>query len=436
MKRTFKNFDEYSEYYENREYKMNDVDVVENTVTVCADGEFECKNWKTAVRRFFKEINDNSLFDGWKECITECVENGIWKEKEEYNGEHVCGGWFWEVECIDEGLWYVSLTVSKEIEEESESAETVESVEETTVSETETVETEVAEKYIMRLTDDDGHVLCIKVFFGTSKEADEESERIMAETGYDVSYVRYTDSRWNSMEKKYYCGTDSKSALSVVVRKMETAEQETELNAEVAQVEAEQTEENNIPHTVNRGRKSKGLNGYEQTVFSKRLKALHENTNEKQADTAANLGVTRQSFNNWLNAVNEPDFATLIKIAKYYNTSVDYLLGLSDIESLDSNIKTSCTTTGLSQAAVEKLALWTSDDDKRKLWADYLSYYITSPDFEKALEYINKAHNCYNGDLNEDVIVKLWQVSRKIEVVTESLIELEEIPKTGYFDTS
>ena len=145
MKRTFKNFDEYSEYYENREYKMNDVDVVENTVTVCADGEFECKNWKTAVRRFFKEINDNSLFDGWKECITECVENGIWKEKEEYNGEHVCGGWFWEVECIDEGLWYVSLTVSKEIEEESESAETVESVEETTVSETETVE-ETAEQ--------------------------------------------------------------------------------------------------------------------------------------------------------------------------------------------------------------------------------------------------------------------------------------------------
>ena len=120
----------------------------------------------------------------------------------------------------------------------------VESVEETTVSVLETVETEIAEKYILRLTDEDGFVFCIKVFVGTSKEADEESERVMAETGYDVSYVRYTDSRWNSMEKKYYCGTDSKSALSVVVRKTETAEQETELNAEVAQVEAEQTAEN------------------------------------------------------------------------------------------------------------------------------------------------------------------------------------------------
>ena len=116
-------------------------------------------------------------------------------------------------------------------------------MEETTVSETETVETEIAEKLIMRLSDDDGNVLGVKIFVGTYKQADEEAERIMAETGYDVSYVRYTDSRWNSMEKKYYCGTDSKSALSVVVRKTETAEQETELNAEVAQVEAEQTAE-------------------------------------------------------------------------------------------------------------------------------------------------------------------------------------------------
>lgn len=149
-----------------------------------------------------------------------------------------------ESDIEEYGVYAGQYDVKEQTEETApEAAETVESVEETTVSETETVETEVAEKYIMRLTDDDGHVLCIKVFVGTSKEADEESERVMAETGYDVSYVRYTDSRWNSMEKKYYCGTDSKSALSVVVRKTETAEQETELNAEVAEVKAEQTAE-------------------------------------------------------------------------------------------------------------------------------------------------------------------------------------------------
>ena len=112
-------------------------------------------------------------------------------------------------------------------------------------------------------------------------------------------------------------------------------------------------------NNTGKGRKSKGLNGYEQTVFSKRLKALHENTNEKQADTAANLGVTRQSFNNWL-------------------------LGLSDIESLDSNIKTSCTTTGLSQAAVEKLSA-------HKIKKSITSQIIESKEFWDIIQSIQSA---------------------------------------------
>lgn len=96
------------------------------------------------------------------------------------------------------------------------------------ISEVEQPESEITEKYIMRLTDDDGHVLCIKVFVGTSKEADEESERIMAETGYDVSYVRYTDSRWNYMSKKYYCKATSESALTVISPNTMLIKQETE----------------------------------------------------------------------------------------------------------------------------------------------------------------------------------------------------------------
>jgi hypothetical protein len=149
-----------------------------------------------------------------------------------------------ESDIEEYGVYAGQYDVKEQTEETApEAAETAESVEETTVSETETVETEIAEKVIMRLSDDDGNVLGVKMFVGTYKQADEEAERIMAETGCDVSYVRYTDSRWNWMIREYYCGTDSKSALSVVVRKTETAEQETELNAEVAQVEAEQTAE-------------------------------------------------------------------------------------------------------------------------------------------------------------------------------------------------
>lgn len=150
---------------------------------------------------------------------------------------------------------YGYVIYPEEVEEEPEATtETVESVEETTVSETETVETEVAEKVIMRLSDGDGNVLGVKIFVGTYKQADEEAERIMAETGCYVSYVRYTDSRWNYMSKEYYCGTDSESALTIVspitMKIEQTAEQETELNTEVTQVEAEQTAENKTETTA------------------------------------------------------------------------------------------------------------------------------------------------------------------------------------------
>ena len=130
-----------------------------------------------------------------------------------------------------------------DVKEEPEAAETVESVEETTVSETETVETEVAEKFIIYVSDDDLNVFCAKVFVGTVKELDDECDRIIAETNCEeyLHVLCYTDKRWEWVQKHY--NQVSKSALSVVVRKTETAEQETELNAEVAQVEAEQTAE-------------------------------------------------------------------------------------------------------------------------------------------------------------------------------------------------
>ena len=98
-------------------------------------------------------------------------------------------------------------------------------------------------KFIIYVSDDDLNVFCAKVFVGTVKELDDECDRIIAETNCEeyLHVLCYTDKRWEWVQKHY--NQVSKSALSVVVRKTETAEQETELNAEVAQVEAEQTAE-------------------------------------------------------------------------------------------------------------------------------------------------------------------------------------------------
>ena len=42
------------------------------------------------------------------------------------------------------------------------------------------------------------------------------------------------------------------------------------------------------------------------------------------------FGVTNQTISLWETGQREPDFDTLVKIAKYFNVTTDYLLGIED----------------------------------------------------------------------------------------------------------
>ena len=83
---------------------------------VCADLMTECKSYKTAIRRFFKALEGDSRFDGWREGIEESCENGYFADKEQYwesgKGLVYTGGYHWCVEDHD-GSYYVELTVVK-----------------------------------------------------------------------------------------------------------------------------------------------------------------------------------------------------------------------------------------------------------------------------------------------------------------------------------
>lgn len=61
------------------------------------------------------------------------------------------------------------------------------------------------------------------------------------------------------------------------------------------------------------------------------LKLLRNKKGISQQHLADAIGSTQQSINKYENHKIEPDIATLISIAQYFNTSVDYLIGNTTI---------------------------------------------------------------------------------------------------------
>lgn len=61
------------------------------------------------------------------------------------------------------------------------------------------------------------------------------------------------------------------------------------------------------------------------------LKKLREEAGISQKQLAECIGVSQQSINKYENHNIEPDIQTMIRIADLFNTSVDYLIGHSEL---------------------------------------------------------------------------------------------------------
>lgn len=62
----------------------------------------------------------------------------------------------------------------------------------------------------------------------------------------------------------------------------------------------------------------------------KRLRDLREDHDEKQETIASYLHVTQATYSRYENGVVDIPTEVLIKLARFYNTSTDYILGLTD----------------------------------------------------------------------------------------------------------
>lgn len=70
-------------------------------------------------------------------------------------------------------------------------------------------------------------------------------------------------------------------------------------------------------------------------MLSDSLKILRFEHNLSQDDIAKIVGVTRQAYSKYETGERQPSYDILIKIAKYYNVSTDFLLGLTTVRTIE-----------------------------------------------------------------------------------------------------
>ena len=63
-------------------------------------------------------------------------------------------------------------------------------------------------------------------------------------------------------------------------------------------------------------------------LISKRIYELRKDKNISQSTLAKEIGVTQKAIDFWEKGINEPKASYIIKLAKFFGVTTDYLLGL------------------------------------------------------------------------------------------------------------
>ena len=89
--------------------------------------------------------------------------------------------------------------------------------------------------------------------------------------------------------------------------------------------------------------------------FPKRLRELMTGSGTTQDALAEKIKKTRQTVSQYTNGVSEPGYDTLIKIADFFDVSIDYLLGRTLTKTADTTKQAVMEYTGLSEVNVNSL---------------------------------------------------------------------------------
>lgn len=135
---------------------------------------------------------------------------------------------------------------------------------------------------------------------------------------------------------------------------------------------------------------------FDKQMFAKRLKELRETKGLNQRELAAKIDVSNGSISYYEKCQRLPDIETAYKLSEFFGVSSDYLLGLSDVKSKDTNIQATCNYTGLNQEAIQCLhkrtqSLNNNSQLKNNVTINDYEINISDEEYKSMIEY-NKSY--------------------------------------------
>lgn len=161
-------------------------------------------------------------------------------------------------------------------------------------------------------------------------------------------------------------------------------------------------------------------------MFAQRLKELRTERQLSQSDLASALNISNRTISMYEQENSEPNIEILIKIAKYFGVSADYLLGLTNVKEINPEVSFMSNYLGLSERTIKELheyAFYSQKNNHIKQKLDTLNL-LFSPECEildHITDYINFSATHFKDfyDDNLDSIkpissLELWDDKEKV----------------------
>lgn len=179
---------------------------------------------------------------------------------------------------------------------------------------------------------------------------------------------------------------------------------------------------------------AKATNNENLNIFAKRLGELIKENGYTHETVAKGVGVTRQGVGKWVSGESVPDVLTAAKLAVFFDVSVDYLSGNSEIKTNNMDIQGICNYLGITEQTVEGLIEIKMQQDCLNFCFDNGQSAICSPCisgnyFQKCIEYLIKNEL---GEFAKDIIsnyISLCEYEKKTFSDIETISSYEDAKK-------